>query len=127
MNEIIKGETIAYSIIKNSQRISSAGEIRFANTIPNRASRENMSGWENTSCNLTRQESIYLRRAINTSPIFDIDIFISWYYNGRVRGAGSYISNATISHVLKRCDSLVGFDFLLSLESLTMQAIRKST
>ena len=114
MNEIIKGGTIAYNIIKNSQSVSNVGEIPFVNAIPNGASCENMSGWEKTSINLTRKNSIFIRGSFSNSPMFDIDIFINWFYNGRFRGAGSYISNATVSHVLKKCASTLSFDLSVS-------------
>lgn len=114
MNEIIQGGSIVYSIIKNSQSVSNVGEIPYVNAIPNGASVEDMSGWKKTTCNLTSKYSTFVRSSLTNAPLFDIDININWYYDGRFKRTGSYISNANVSHVLKKCAFTLNFDLSAS-------------
>ena len=92
VDTIVNVAKTAWDVMKDNRPVASAASD-FANAIPQGADIADLAGWEAGPRTMKLHYHSGNVIDINTT---DIDLTLSWYFNGAYRGAGQYINAATV-------------------------------
>lgn len=111
---LLEGGKIAFDIIKNSESVVKLGDSPCTSAIPSSSSLEQLNGWKKGFVDLAKlnQHTLlaYKPMVLGPVPALEVEIVLAWLYNGKFKGHGNYIANATVYSKVLRCDDGVSLD-----------------
>jgi hypothetical protein len=110
---LLEGGKIAFDIIKNSESVVKLGDSPCTSAIPSASSLEQLNGWRRGFVDLAKlntHEVLAYRPSGFGAPALRVEIVLAWLYNGKFKGDGNYIANATVYSKVLLCDDGVSLD-----------------
>lgn len=111
---LIRGGKTAYDIVRNSETVINLNTPPFTSVTPQNVSLESIHSWKKATIQINEGCTTLMVRNWPETPMLDVDLFISWLYNGTFSKGGRYISNAVAHCKLNTCVSDVNFNLSAS-------------